>query len=140
MYKNFGATVALNDVSFVLCRGEIRGLVGENGSGKSTVSSIIAGIQPATKGEMVYKGKPWKPESTLKAQEAGIGMIMQEAGTIPNITVAENIFLGHEDLFMGMTRLADSRKKMNDRCRELFDSLGLTGLGLEPDMVTGELD
>ena len=44
MYKNFGATIALNNVSFEMCRGEIRGLVGENGSGKSTVSSIVAGI------------------------------------------------------------------------------------------------
>lgn len=58
MYKNFGATIALNDVSFEMCRGEIRGLVGENGSGKSTVSSIIAGIQPATKGEIFFMGKP----------------------------------------------------------------------------------
>ena len=52
MYKNFGATHALTDVSFKFNKGEIRGLIGENGSGKSTVSSIIAGIQPPTSGEM----------------------------------------------------------------------------------------
>ena len=99
MFKNFGVTVALNDVSFTLERGHVYGLIGENGSGKSTVSSIIAGMQTATKGDMVYEGKPWAPASMLEAQEHGIGMIVQEAGTIPNITVAENIFLGHEDMF-----------------------------------------
>lgn len=99
MYKNFGATVALNDVSFSLERGKIYGLIGENGSGKSTVSSIIAGMQPATKGDMTFKGNEWNPHSMLAAQEGGVGMIVQEAGTIPNISVAENIFLGHEKLF-----------------------------------------
>ena len=68
MDKNFGVTVALNDVSFTLERGHVYGLIGENGSGKSTVSSIIAGMQTATKGEMTYKGQPWKPASMLDAQ------------------------------------------------------------------------
>ncbi len=99
MCKNFGVTVALNHVDFVVKRGEIRGLIGENGSGKSTVSSIAAGIQKATSGEMFYKGKPWNPASTLEAQSAGICMIVQEAGTIPDIPVADNIFLGHEKMF-----------------------------------------
>ena len=67
MCKNFGVTVALNHVDIQFKRGEIRGLIGENGSGKSTVSSIIAGIQPATSGEMFYKGKPWKPANSLEA-------------------------------------------------------------------------
>lgn len=55
--KNFGVTVALNDVSFSLERGNIYGLIGENGSGKSTVSSIIAGMQEATRGKMLFKGE-----------------------------------------------------------------------------------
>ncbi len=100
MCKNFGVTVALNHVDFVVKRGEIRGLIGENGSGKSTVSSIAAGIQKATSGEMFYKGKPWNPASTLEAQSAGICMIVQEAGTIPDIPVADNIFLGHDFLVL----------------------------------------
>lgn len=100
MCKNFGATIALNQVDFQIRKGEIRGLIGENGSGKSTVSSIIAGMQPATDGEMFYHGKPWKPKTMLEAAKAGIGMIVQEAGTIDNITVAENIFLGNAGDFM----------------------------------------
>ena len=70
--KNFGVTIALSHVDFVVKTGEIRGLIGENGSGKSTVSSIIAGMQPASSGEMFYKGKPWKPATMLEAQKAGI--------------------------------------------------------------------
>lgn len=138
MYKNFGATVALNDVSFELSRGEIRGLVGENGSGKSTISSIVAGIQPQSKGEMYFKGQLWSPSSALDAQKKGIGMIVQEAGTIANITVAENIFLGHEDLFMGKTKIVVSKRKMNSACQKLFDELGITKI--KPHQITATLD
>ena len=82
MCKNFGVTVALDHVNFTLKAGEVRGLIGENGSGKSTVSSIAAGMQKATSGEMFYLGKPWAPATALEAQEKGICMIVQEAGTI----------------------------------------------------------
>ena len=121
MDKNFGVTVALNDVSFTLERGYVYGLIGENGSGKSTVSSIIAGMQPASKGEMFYKGEKWNPTSMLMAQEHGIGMIVQEAGTIPNITVAENIFLGHEKMFS--TGPFVSKNKMNKAAENLLKKL-----------------
>ena len=63
MRKEFGPTIALKDVNFELRRGEIRGLVGENGSGKSTIMSIASGMQPATSGEMFYKGEPWHPHT-----------------------------------------------------------------------------
>lgn len=99
IYKNFGVTTALNHVSFEVMPGEVRGLIGENGSGKSTVASIIAGMQTATSGAMFFNGEPWKPASPLEAQNAGVAMVVQEAGTIPNITVTENIFLGHEGEF-----------------------------------------
>ena len=99
MCKEFGPTIALKDVDFELRRGEIRGLVGENGSGKSTIMSIASGMQPATSGEMFYKGQPWHPHTMVQAQDAGISMILQEANTIPGVTVAENIFAGHEKEF-----------------------------------------
>ena len=97
--KRFPGVVALKNMQLSVKPGEILGLIGENGSGKSTVSSIIAGMQPASSGEMFYKGKLWKPATMLEAQKAGIGMIVQEAGTIANISVAENIFLGNYDKF-----------------------------------------
>ena len=123
IHKNFGVTVALKDVSFSVERGYVYGLIGENGSGKSTVSSIIAGMQPASSGEMIYKGQPWKPSSMLEAQENNIGMIVQEAGSIPNITVAENIFLGHEDMFKKGI-LIDSNA-MQKAAQDLLDELDL---------------
>lgn len=123
MCKNFGVTVALNHVDFVVKRGEIRGLIGENGSGKSTVSSIAAGMQKASSGEMLYKGKTWTPASTLEAQAAGICMIVQEAGTIPGIPVADNIFLGNEKLFAKGPFVNHS--KMVKAAQELLDELGI---------------
>ena len=123
MCKNFGVTVALNHVDFVVKRGEIRGLIGENGSGKSTVSSIASGMQKATSGEMVYKGKPWNPASTLEAQAAGICMIVQEAGTIPGVVVADNIFLGNEKMFAKGPFV--NHGKMVREAQKLLDELGI---------------
>ena len=126
MYKNFGVTVALNHISFEVRKGEIRGLIGENGSGKSTVSSIIAGMQSATSGTMTYQGEPWAPTTMLQAEQAGITMIVQEAGTIPNISVAENLFLGHEKLFSNGPFV--NQAKMNQAADALLDELGITEL------------
>lgn len=135
--KNFGVTIALKDVSFVVERGYVYGLIGENGSGKSTVSSIIAGMQPATSGEMFYKGEPWKPSSMLEAQEHNIGMIVQEAGSIPNITVAENIFLGHEKMFQ--KGLFVDRSDMEDAANKLLEELGLSEM-FKANQRTSSLD
>ena len=99
MSKNFGPIVALKEVDLTVRRGEIHGLIGENGSGKSTITSIAAGMQPASAGEMFFKGQPWKPDSMVHAQAQGMSMILQEANTIPNCTVAENLFAGQEDRF-----------------------------------------
>lgn len=136
MDKHFGVTVALNNVSFDLERGYIYGLIGENGSGKSTVSSIIAGMQPPTKGKMIYKGEEWQPTSMLMAQEHGIGMIVQEAGTIANISVAENIFLGHENMFAN--GLFVNKSKMEEAAQKLLDELGVKQFTAE--QKTSDLD
>lgn len=135
MCKNFGATVALNHVDLTLQAGEIRGLIGENGSGKSTVSSIAAGMQKATSGEMFYLGEPWSPNSMLEAQQKGICMIVQEKGTIPNITVAENIFLGHADMFK--SGMFISMAKMIAEAQKILDDLGIE---IKADEKTYKLD
>ncbi|SBW02153.1 ABC-type sugar transport system, ATPase component [uncultured Eubacteriales bacterium] len=126
MCKNFGVTIALSHVDFVVKTGEIRGLIGENGSGKSTVSSIIAGLQPPSSGEMRYKGQPWSPKDVLSAQESGIGMIVQEAGTIANISVAENIFLGSYKKFK--TGPMVSKKTMVAEARKALEKIGVTNI------------
>lgn len=124
MRKEFGPTVALKDVDFTLRRGEIRGLIGENGSGKSTIMSIAAGMQPPTSGEMYYKGKRWKPSSMVEAQNAGISMILQEANTISGVTVAQNIFAGHEDEFSRFGLI--SMRRMNKAAEKLLNDFGIT--------------
>lgn len=124
--KNFGLTQALKDVSIRIERGKIIGLIGENGSGKSTFSSIISGIYPATSGSLRLKGKPYNPESTIHAQENGISMIAQEMGTLPSIRVADNIFLGKEDLFT--TKGIVNRKKIYQAAKTAMDKLGIANI------------
>lgn len=121
MHKTYGPTIALKDVDFVVKRGEIRGLIGENGSGKSTIMSIASGMQPATSGEMFYKGIKWSPNSMVEAQKAGISMILQEANTIPNVTVAQNIFAGRENEFasFGMIKMSKMFKAADELLKKL---------------------
>lgn len=128
MHKVFGPTVALKDVDFELHRGEIRGLIGENGSGKSTIMSIASGMQPATSGEMLYKGKPWSPKTMLEAQDAGIAMILQESNTIPGVTVAENLYAGREKEF-AIFGIINMRKmyKAADEVLAKFNIKGIKG-------------
>ena len=90
IHKRFSSTIALDGVDLDAFPGEICGLIGENGSGKSTISSIAAGMQKADEGEMFFRGEPWSPVSMIDALEKGIGMIVQESGTISGISVAEN--------------------------------------------------
>lgn len=97
--KSFGATRALIDVDIDVSRGEIRGLIGENGSGKSTFSSIVAGAQKEDSGEFTLNGMKYHPHSMVDAQAHGISMIIQEMGTISGITVASNIFAGRLEKF-----------------------------------------
>lgn len=120
MSKNFAATKALKNIDLNFYRGEIRGLVGENGSGKSTVASIFSGMQKASCGEMYFKGKVWNPITMVDAQLNGISMILQEANTIPNCTVAENIFAGRLNEFskLGIINI----KKMNQEADKLLKS------------------
>jgi len=107
--KQFGPTIALNDVDIEIFPGEIRGFIGENGSGKSTMSALMTGIHQKTGGTMWYHGEVWEPGSMIEALNGGIGIIVQENGTISEISVAENIFLGELKNFAGVNYF-ESRK------------------------------
>lgn len=100
--KKFGQTIALNNVDISIYPGEIRGFIGENGSGKSTMGALMTGIHTVTSGSMQFHGKEWKPASMIDALQGGIGIIVQENGTIPQISVAENMFLGELKNFSGV--------------------------------------
>lgn len=122
--KTFASTVALGDVDLNVYPGEIRGLIGENGSGKSTISSIAAGMQKADSGEMRYHGEGWHPSSMIDALSKGIGMIVQESGTIQGVSVAENLFLGETKQFPGKLGTID-RKAMNAKADEALQAIGV---------------
>ncbi|OQB24042.1 MAG: Ribose import ATP-binding protein RbsA [Firmicutes bacterium ADurb.Bin182] len=98
--KSFGITRAVRNVSLDFKKGEIRGLIGENGSGKSTFVSMLAGILPIDKGSFILEDEELKIKNQVEANRKGISIIVQEMGTLPGITVADNIFLGSENQFI----------------------------------------
>lgn len=120
--KRFGPTIALEKVDLAVYRGEITGLIGENGSGKSTLSSIAAGMQSANGGEMFFLGKPHSPTTMIEGAKAGIGMIVQEMGTVSGISVAENIFIGEEKKFIRFGLI--SKQRMNLAAKEALKAIG----------------
>lgn len=124
MYKSFGITKALQDVSLELRRGQILGLIGENGSGKSTISSIAAALQLADSGEMYLEGQPYHPKSSVEALARGVCMILQEKGTFDLLTVAKNIFVGKEELFVKHGFL--NNKAMIQEARRALDAIHAT--------------
>ncbi len=85
--------------------------------------SIACGMQPQTSGEMLYQGKPWHPSNMVEAQAAGISMILQEANTIPGVTVAQNIFAGHEKEFSRMGII--NMEKMYREAERLLEKFGI---------------
>ncbi|MEM1485129.1 sugar ABC transporter ATP-binding protein [Oscillospiraceae bacterium PP1C4] len=92
--KRFGATQALRDVSLTIEAGTIHSLLGRNGAGKSTVVNIIAGIYPQDGGKVLYCGSDISEKSVFERQKMGIRMVTQHASVIPDLTIAENIFMG----------------------------------------------
>ncbi|HKE74839.1 MAG TPA: sugar ABC transporter ATP-binding protein [Acidimicrobiales bacterium] len=96
--KRFGATRALDGVSLDLRRGEVHALVGENGAGKSTLIKIMTGVHQPDEGEVLVDGEPVSLHSAADAQRLGIAAIYQEPLIFPDLSVAENIFIGHRDL------------------------------------------
>ena len=122
IYKAFGTTQALQDVSLMVKSGEIQGLIGENGSGKSTLASICAGIQKGDSGQMLFQNKAYRPNGTIDAVKQGVSMVVQEQGTIGMITVAANIFIGEEDMFI--KRGIFNVRKMNIEAQKILDDIG----------------
>lgn len=96
--KSFPGVKALDDVSLTLRRGRLMALLGENGAGKSTLMNIVAGVFPPDAGTLRMAGRDLRLATAREARAAGIAMIFQELNLIPQLTVAENIFLGSEPL------------------------------------------
>ncbi|MET8353838.1 sugar ABC transporter ATP-binding protein [Micromonospora sp. NPDC005206] len=120
--KSFGAVVALRGVHLALHAGEAHALVGENGAGKSTLVKILAGAHPPDAGEMTLDGQPLRLRGPADARAAGIAVIYQEPTLFPDLSVAENIFMGRQPL-RGLRRI-DSAAMHRDAER-LFQRLGV---------------
>lgn len=131
--KKFGDVLAVDHVDMEIYSGEIRGLIGENGSGKSTISSMISGIHTVTSGEMFLENdRPYKPSSPADARKAKISMIVQETGTVDHLTVAENIFLGSEKQFCRFGILNNA--KMVEEAQKALDAIGVTDIRAEQNI------
>jgi len=125
--KSFGAVHALEDGDIALFGGEVHGLVGENGAGKSTLVKILAGVHRPEAGRLVIGGEEAIFDNAKQSQAAGIAIIFQEPTLFPDLSVAENIFVGTQPL--KRFRRIDSRR-MRREAAAVFEQLGVR---IEPD-------
>lgn len=120
--KFFPGVKALDNVNFSLRRGEIMALLGENGAGKSTLIKALTGVYHADRGAIWLEGREIAPKNTAHAQQLGIGTVYQEVNLLPNMSVADNLFIGREPRRFGLLR----RKEMEKRATALMASYGFS--------------
>ncbi len=118
--KEFPGVLALHEVEFTLCEGEIHALMGENGAGKSTLIKVLTGVYHKDGGEVYIKGydKPVDIHNPQEAQDYGISTVYQEISLCPNLSVAENIYIGR-------TGNIQNWKKMNEDATKILESLDI---------------
>jgi ribose transport system ATP-binding protein len=130
--KAFPGVVALDDVRFELFRGEVHTLIGENGAGKSTLIKLLAGVYAKDQGQILLEGREIQIEDPHQAQRHGIYTVFQEVSTVPNLSIAENMFLGRELCKNGLI----------DRGRQLEETAQLLAsfdYRLDPRRIVGTL-
>jgi ABC-type sugar transport system ATPase subunit len=120
--RSYPGVQALKGVNLTLRAGQVTALMGENGAGKSTLIRLIGGLEQPSAGELRIHGQPVVFESAADSQAAGVSVVAQEFRLVPQLTVAENIFLGSELTRGGLIRVGESRR----RARGLLQQLGLT--------------
>jgi ribose transport system ATP-binding protein len=131
--KSFGGSAALRGVSLTLMPGSVHALMGENGAGKSTLMKILAGVHQPDSGEIFKNGHRVSFANPKEALEFGVSTVFQELSLLPNMTIAENMFLGREPLTsFGLI----DRKLMRQKTR---DALGKLGLDLDPSTLVSDL-
>ncbi|RMB57809.1 sugar ABC transporter ATP-binding protein [Tessaracoccus antarcticus] len=127
--KTFGPVVALADGSIDLHAGEIHALAGENGAGKSTLVKVLAGLHHRDSGDFEIEGQPVSFATVADSRAAGISVIYQEPTLFPDLTVAENIFIGRQP--RGRFGMIDHRL-MRDHASAIFEELGVP---IDPDRL-----
>ncbi len=131
--KVYGNTRVLNQVSLKVEPGEILAVLGHNGAGKSTLIKLISGVELPNEGSVLIQGKKVIMTSPLEAHKLGIGCVYQELHVIDGLTVAQNLFLGHEKTKKGLLDM----QAMRHESRTLLESFGLSDL--DPDSLGKEL-
>ena len=121
--KSFGAVRAVTGASITLREGEVHALLGENGAGKSTVVSLLAGAQQPDTGRVLLDGQPVDLANPLTARMAGVAVMYQEPSLFPDLSIAENVFMGRQPL--GAMRRIDTRA-LRAATTQLFERLGVT--------------
>ena len=119
--KSFGTLRALQDVDFTLRAGEIHALLGENGAGKSTLIKVVTGVFPRDAGVVRLGGVDIAPRSAKAALDAGIATVYQEVNLLPNLSVAQNLYLGRQPTRFGVVQESEMRR----HAKELLAEFGL---------------
>jgi len=131
--KVYPGTVALRDVNFDVRLGAVNVLVGENGAGKSTLMKVIAGVELLTRGEIILDGAPVRFRSKDEAAANGIGIVFQELNLFPDLSVADNIFIGREPTRAGIDI---DRRTLIQRSSDILERLEQN---IDPNMPLGFL-
>jgi rhamnose transport system ATP-binding protein len=119
IWKDFGGADVLKDASIELHAGEVHGVIGENGAGKSTLAKIIAGVHTPRRGTISVRGVAMPIPSPRVAIAQGIALIHQEPLTFPDLTVAENVFIGRQPRSLGVVNWRGMRRQAGDLLRQL---------------------
>lgn len=124
--KVFPGVRALSNVDFRLFRGEVHAIMGQNGAGKSTLVKVLTGVHDHDSGDMLLEGKPIRPDSPLAAQRLGISTVYQEVNLCPNLSVAENIFVGRQPMKVGRIDWRELNRRAEDALKRLNVAVDVT--------------
>lgn len=133
IHKSFPGVKALHNCRFELLAGEVHALVGENGAGKSTLMKVLTGVYTKDEGRIVYLGKETEIPDTKTAQDLGISIIHQELNLAPDLTAAQNIYIGREPRTF---KLFLDEGRLKEQVRALFKRMNLN---LDPDTPVSDL-
>src|SRR3712207_3200014 len=120
--KSFGTVKALQNINIEAYGGEVLALLGENGAGKSTLMKILSGVYTKDTGKIFIEGEEVFPHNIKEAEKLGVSIIHQELSVLPNLTVAENIFLGNEK-FSKFTRRIN-KSIIRERSKMFLEQIG----------------
>lgn len=130
--KRFGPVAALSGVSFTGYAGSVHAVTGENGAGKSTLMKMLAGVHAPDSGRILLDGTLLTVTNASEARDAGVSTVFQELTLLPNLTIAENLFLGREPRRFGLI----DRSNMRRVARQALD---LVGMDISVDTYCGDL-